>query len=331
MLPRATLAAHLRAAGALLALLLSAADAGAQDPERPAEPAPPPEPAPLPPHPLHRLTYDSTLGLRINPIGIEERLNLFLRRRLSADPSPLWRESSVSVGLTPTLTPSIIRLGPTFEIRPLTILSLSASGYFQSWLKTFKHLQSYPSATAEHSDDDRKAGGEADLDYGTTGAELQLRTQVLAKVGPIVLRGDVNLHRASVDLRDGDRVYYDPRADLLLPNGGWWLVSDTDLVWLTSYGLVAGARFNISNAFLRDRDFAPGEPTEDPNGALMRLGPILAYTFFDEPGAFFNKPTAIVMANWYLAHRYRTGEESSAALPYIALAFRFEGDLYRSD
>ncbi len=329
MLPRANLAALVRAAAALPALLLCTTGARAQDPE----PAPVPAPAPpLPaPHPLHRLTYDSTLGVRINPIGIEERLNVFFRRRLSADPSPLWRESSVAVGLTPTLTPSVIRLGPTFELRPLTILTLSASGYFQSWIKTFNHLQSYPSATAGHSDDDRQAGGDADLDYGTTGAEIQLRAQVLAKVGPIVLRGDVNLHRASVDLRDGDRVYYDPRADLLLPNGGFWLVSDTDLVWMSDFGLIAGARFNVSNAFLRDRDFAPGEPTDDPNGATMRVGPIFAYTFFDEPGAAFNKPTAIVMANWWLAHRYRTGEEGSAALPYIAVAFRFEGDLYRSD
>lgn len=293
----------------------------------------PPADAPAlpPPHPLHRLTYDSMLAIRINPLGIEERLNLFFRRRLSSDPSPLWRESSVSLGLTPTLTPSIIRLGPTFEFRPLTILSLSASGYFQGWLKTFDNLQSYPTPTAEHSDDARKAGGDLGLDYATTGVELQLRAQVLAKAGPIVLRGDVNFHRSSVDLRDGDRVYYDPRSDLLLANGGWWMVADADLVWMTDFGLIAGARFNVSNAFLSSDDFVPGEPTDDPNGAVTRVGPILAYTFFDEPGAVFNKPTAILIANWYLSHRYRTGEESSSALPYIAAAFRFEGDLYRSD
>ena len=58
---------------------------------------------------------------------------------------------------------------------------------------------------------------------------------------------------------------------------------------------------------------------------------MLAYTFFDDPDATFNRPTALLIANWWLAHRYRTGEENSAALPYIVLGFRFEGELYRAD
>ena len=288
-------------------------------------------PQPTGPHPRERITYDSTLGIRVNPLGIEERINVFARRRLYQDPSPLLREANVAVGLVPTLTPSIVRIGPAVEIRPLTILTLSAAGYVQGWMKTFNNLQSFPSPTAEHSDSDLRDGGDADRNYGTAGTELQLRAQLLAKAGPIVLRADGSLHTADVGLRSTDTVYYDPRSDLMVPDGGFWMVEDTDLVWLTDFGLIAGVRGTISTAFYRDEDFAPGETTDDPNGPTFRAGPILAYTFYDKPDALFNKPTAILIANWWLAHRYRTGEDVSAALPYIALAFRFEGELYRSD
>ena len=301
-----------------MAVVLSASGASAQAP-------------PDKPHQRERITYDSTLGLRVNPLGIEERINVFARRRLYADPSPLLREANLAVGLAPTITPSVIRVGPAIELRPLTILTLSAAGYAQTWMRTFNNLQSFPSPTADHSDDVLRAGGDAGRDYSATGVEVQLRAQLLGKVGPIVLRTDASFHNASVDLRSSDTVYYDPRSDLLLPDGGWWMVDDTDLVWLTSFGLIAGVRASVASAFFRDADFAPGEPTDDPNGPTFRVGPILAYTFFDRPSQVFNKPTAILIANWWLAHRYRTGEESSAALPYIALAFRFEGDLFRDD
>lgn len=36
------------------------------------------------------------------------------------------------------------------------------------------------------------------------------------------------------------------------------------------------------------------------------------------------------MAQWWLLHRFRTGEDVTQAYPYIAIAFRVEGDLFRS-
>ena len=283
------------------------------------------------PHPPYRVTYDSTLGIRVNPLGVEERLNVLFRRRLYSDPAPILREANVAAGVAPTFTPSIIRLGPVLEFRPLTLLTFSAAGYFQSWLPTFNNLQSLPTPTAPHSDDDLRAGGDAGESYGTTGAELQLRAQALGKVGPVVLRTDASFHLANVALEGEDTVYYEPRSDLVVPDGGWWFIDDTDLVVLTDFGLIAGARATISSAFYRDHDFAPNKPTNNPNNPTAHLNPIVTYTFFDRPGAVFNRPTVVFIANWWLAHRYRTGEESSAALPYLTLAFRFEGDLYRSE
>lgn len=287
--------------------------------------------APAPLVPRQRVVYENLLGVRINPLGIEDQLTLAYRARLHDDPAPLWRDAHVGVAFTPTLNPSLARVGGTVEIRPLTVLALSAGYYFVSFFGSQKQLQSYDTPTAAHSDSDLEAGDDAGRAYGTSGTEVQLRSQLLAKVGPIVLRNDTSFFGSKIDLERRDRLYYNVRSDLLVPNGGWSLTTDTDLVYLSSFGLIAGARASVGHAFYREGDYAPGEPIDNPNTPTVRAGPLFAYVFHDEPGARFNKPTVIAMASWWLSHRYRTGEDVSQGLPYIAIAFRFEGEIWSSD
>jgi hypothetical protein len=149
-------------------------------------------------------------------------------------------------------------------------------------------------------------------------------------VSSIVLRNETTFFAGQIDLRGDDRLYYNVRSDLLVPNGGWSMTSDIDLVWLSSFGLIGGVRASVGHAFYRPDDEAPGG-AGDASSPTVRAGPLLAYVFFDEPGAIFNKPTVIAMANWWLAHRYRTGEDVSQAIPYVAVAFRCEGELWRAD
>jgi hypothetical protein len=93
------------------------------------------------------------------------------------------------------------------------------------------------------------------------------------------------------------------------------------------WGLRLVARHSLSHAFYRRRDFLPGEPVSQPNGPTSRLGPAVTYTFFDRPGARFNRPTVFLLSQWWLRHRFRTGDQSSAGIPYLAIGFSFEGDL----
>ena len=53
----------------------------------------------------------------------------------------------------------------------------------------------------------------------------------------------------------------------------------------------------------------------------------MVYRLNDTTGTAFNQPTVFAMANWWLSHRYRTGEEVSQAFPYVLLGFAFNGDL----
>ncbi len=43
-------------------------------------------------------------------------------------------------------------------------------------------------------------------------------------------------------------------------------------------------------------------------------------------GAKFNTPTVFVLVQWYLKHRFRTGADTSQALPLIGVGFQMTGD-----
>jgi hypothetical protein len=83
--------------------------------------------------------------------------------------------------------------------------------------------------------------------------------------------------------------------------------------------------------------FRPGEDRGLEDNEHQRLGPFFAYTFFKKNYARFDQPTLIVIANWYLDHRYRQGQADSAivpgvfvpsrGVPYVILGFGFTSDL----
>lgn len=279
------------------------------------------EEKPPPPIPQHRIVYENLVGARLNPLGLEDLYNLSYRARLYASDSIALRDNAFAVGLSPTLSPAISRFGGHIEIKPLTVLSLSGGFYQVGYNTSFGTLQSFPDADVDYSDSTLNDRRDAGLNYPAKGFEVTLRATAVAKFWQIAVRSDTNAFYTDINLRGDDTVYYNQRVDLLLPDRGWGLTSDEDLAWVSDFGLVAGARYSIGNAFVDG---------EGP-GPIMRLGPVLAYTFFDEPGSSFNKPTIIGLFQWWLQHPSRTGQDVTQALPQITLAFRFEGELWRSD
>jgi hypothetical protein len=279
----------------------------------------------------HRIHYSSLLAARLNPLGLEEQIAVGYRLRLYESPKILWRDCFVGLDFTPVLNPAQVRVGAELTVKPIALLSLAARYSFLSWVGTFEYLQSYTSPHADHSDSALDEGKENDQNYATTGGQLQLHAQVLGKVGPIVLRNDLKLFHTDADLRSDDRVFYSITIDAMVPDGGWALTNDTDLVWMSSFGLVAGVRTSVVHAFYRDGDYLPGESTDNPNTPHVRVGPIVAYVFYDRPESWFNKPTVLVILNWFVKHRYRTGADVSQGMPYVVLGFRFSGDLWSRD
>lgn len=288
------------------------------------------------PPPANRLYLQSITALRLNPLGLLELITLSYRSRIMRSSKPLFQDNFAGAGLAIEATPAFFRAGPMIEIQPLSILRLWATYQVLGYFGSFNLMQSFASPNAEYSDSRIKELGDLPTkedggNYATTGTQFTAGANFQIKFGPVAARSQFRLVRSDYDLRDGDRVFYDQFYDVLVPNEGWYLTNDVDLLYVTDFGLAAGARYTATHAFYDERHFQPGEVDLDLNPTLHRVGPFLAYTLSKDPaGTFFNNPTILLIANWWLSHRYRTGEDVSVGLPYIVLGFMFTGDLWVS-
>ena len=284
------------------------------------------------PPPEDRLVYNSLAIARVNPIGGVEFFRLTYRKRLYLAQELALRDNYVGGGLSTSITPAYAKLGAIVETQPLTVLRLWAQFEVAGYYSTFSMVQSFADARDDYSDTELKARaelpvGEVNRNYATVGTHGTLGADIVAKFGPIAVRDFMRLTTARLNLRDLDVAYYDLQDDVLAPNGGIAFFNDTDVLYVSDFGLTAGVRFNVSHPFYDGRHFSGDASAENPNGPMTRVGPVIAYTFFSEDGAVFNNPTVLLIANWWLTHRFRTGADSSPLLPYIAVGFAFNGDL----
>ncbi len=287
------------------------------------------------PQPRQQLFYSSLTAVRVNPLGLLNNTFASYRFRLFQSDSDVLKQNFVGIGLVGALSPAWGRLGIMAEVQPLTILRLYAQYQFIGNFGSFDLFASFPSATSDYSDSqiDERSDQPGTENYATTGSLLTLGATLQLKVGPIALRSLFRAVRTDYDMREGDRVYYDQIYDMLMPDEGWMVVNDVDLFLVlqpSTYQLAIGARWTYSHSFYRDEDhFAPGEdPNNAPNNDIHRIGPIIAWQLRpNNPGSRFDRPTLILLAQWHAQHRWRTGADVSAALPYVGLAFKFQGDL----
>ena len=269
--------------------------------------------------PLHRFVHRNTLAIRVNPLGLLYDGRFVYRQRLYVAESTALRDNFLGIGIAPGASPAFARLGVIVEVQPATMLGFWAVYEYMQYFGTFNLLASYPSASANFSDSAIR--NRMPPPSTTGGTMLTFGANLNLKVGPIVLRSQAKLMAPDFKLRPGDTVLYDQFSDLLLANGRFTFTNDLDLLFQTRFGLVAGVRYNVGIPI-----YGP-ENTAKEDNSTHRLGPFVAYRFFDHDGARFNQPTIAVVINWYLKHRWRTGADSPAALPYMALAFNVVGDL----
>lgn len=285
------------------------------------------------PPPQHRLVYRNSLFVRMNPTGLIDEARISYRWRLYESESLALRDNFIGVGLAPTLSPAFGRIGLLVEAQPLSVLQLYGIYEWQGYFGGFNYLQSFPSPRGEFSDEILSQRGELPVgeplrNYATSGTQLTLGANLQFKFGPVVARSQFRLVRPNLELREGDRVFYDIYYDVMAPNGGWLFTNDADLAYMPGRtGLVVALRWTVTQALYGTEHYAPGEAQEDLNGPMHRVGPVLAYTFANEDGRRFNSPTVLVMANWWVAHRYRTGQQGSALMPLLAVGMSFTGDL----
>ncbi len=266
----------------------------------------------------HRWEWWSLSAARVNPVGLTLRFNTGYRMQLWERPGVLFEKSHLALKMAGEITPALTRLGGRIEVQPLAILRLHAEyQYFQSF-GTFQQLSSFEKSDVDYSDAALK---NPDRGYVTSGETLELGALLQAKVGAIAVRNDIKGYRHRIDLKGYDHYLYNRSLDMLLPNGGWAVTNDLDLIYLTNFGLKLGARYTYTDVNYADTaDEARFSPTH-------RLGPAILYSFAEKPtGALYQGPTLVLLSQWWLQHRYRTGQAVSQALPYLVVGIVQKGD-----
>lgn len=280
------------------------------------------------PPPKHRLVYRSLTVARYNAIGLLSDFRLFYRYRLFYNEKLALRDNFLAVGINPAISPAFGRVAAMVEVQPLSVLTLWASYEFVGYFGAFNVMRSFRSAGDDYSDTELKRRRA----YVTWGTQFNTGANLLLKFGPVVIRNQFRAMYADAQLRDGDRVFYDLTFDIAAPNRGWFINHDADLLYKTDFGLLAGVRYTITDAFYGPEHVRAGESyRNDANGPMQRLGPFVAYTWRERDGAMFNAPTVFLIVNWWLQHRWRTGADVNQALPFIAAGFQFAGDLLGGD
>ena len=216
------------------------------------------------------------------------------------------------------LSPAYARLGGRLEVQPLAIVRLHAQYQYVQTFGLFQSAASFEEPTADYSDEELK---DRDKDYVTGGGLLEIGALLQAKVGPIAIRNNTVSQRFNMVLRADDWYLYDRTLDTLMENGGWSLTNETDLLYVTNFGLTAGLRYTHTNAFYTSADKDPEKLPHD------RVGPAVLYRFGEKkPGAMYQPPMVFLLAQWWLRHPYRTGQKSAQGLPLTAVGIIQEGD-----
>lgn len=297
----------------------------------------------VPPAGWRLFMSDLTL-FRLNPIGLETRFKLGLQKRLYKSDKTVTRNNYMFLGSFVRINPATAILGLGGELQPAAIFNVRASAEIQQFFGTFGFLQSFRSANANFSDQTLKDLRDDPVrkPQSTHLLHAQIQPTIQLKVGPIALKSQLQLdYWVLGNVRDGETTVYEATYDTLLPDKGWTLATDTDLLYMGKPGLAIGLRHSYVRPFYKVRHFLDAQDyvRYDQANEHSRIGLIAAYTLKDIGPAKFNKPTVLLIASWYTDHRYRLGQPdqlptigraddyTSRAFPYLLVGFAFESDL----
>jgi hypothetical protein len=287
-----------------------------------------------------RLVFSDLTVFRTNPLGLQTMARFGLEKQLYESTAPVAEHNFWFGGIYPRLDPVSVHLGVGGELQPLSIFNLRGFIEAEQYFGDIGFLQSFKTATANYSDERlRDISALADKSWIIRGS---LQPLVQMKLGPIAARARFQLDYWSLALRPGDKVAYEAQLDTLLPDNGFTLSSDEDLLYIGHPGLAIGLRHSWVHPFYRSEHFLNrnDEKAYDDDNAHQRLGLLAAYTLYDRPHTAFNKPTVVLIASWYLSHRWRTGRPDHTDIsgdinnndfispwtPYVVVGFAFESD-----
>ena len=269
-----------------------------------------------------QLWYSSATFARVNPLGLISYFKLGYRRRLEISDTAFGRDTYFFIGPSLQVSPAFGRIGVHAEIEPVALLRFSATYEFVGYFGSFDQIMGFPGSNVNFSDSELARLGDLGNNAQRLGGVFTASAQFKFKLGPVAVRSTLVAAQYDLALPTGDLTFYDQTYDRLVSDGGWLIQNDNDVMAVLEH-LRAGVRYTYSNSFHADAEL-------EGDGAIPhhRLGPLFAWQFHDHNDrARRDRPTIFVVAQWWLQHPYRTGQDSHQGLPLIAAGLSFEGDL----
>lgn len=293
-----------------------------------------------------RLVVSDLTIFRLNPTGLETRARIGVQKKIYPSAKKVTENNFWFAGAFPKINPASAHLGIGGELQPASIFNVRTFFEVQKYFGSFGYLQSFTSANTNYSDatlaENKDMPTPATEPQSASGMRFSVQPMLQLKFGKIAFRSLAMFDYWNVSVRDGDTVAYEPTVDTLLPDQGWTVTTDTDLLYVPKDrgGLAAGLRHTWVKPIYAGKHFTDttDENNYDGQNSHQRLGLFAAYTIKDEGPSRFNKPTVILILSWYLTHKYRAGEPGTLdpghdaddyrtrAFPYIVLGFAFESD-----
>jgi len=273
--------------------------------------------------------YRSTTALRYNPLGLSTFFRLgYQRPLLGPRDNILLQRTYIGVHAVTTVTPAYVRGGIRFDVQPLAFLQFLFAYEGMGLFGTYDSIQSFKRASEEFGDVAQAARGKQGLSYPTSGAIFTAETILQAKLGPFLLVSDTSFIHTDFKIRSGDRFYADLPLSMLAQDNGWQVTNETDLSFVTSFGLAVGVRHGVYHTFFDAGLIQGDEKRANEITPTEFAGPLIAWVFGEYNGPKkFNAPTVFLNVNWWIRNPYRTGIEVSPLVAYVIAGFTFRGTL----
>lgn len=284
-----------------------------------------------PPAPPNTRLYLQDLSIfRLGPLGLETQNRLVFQKRLMDSESVLFRDTFANGALALKLNPAYFKVGPTVDIQPIALLNVRVGYEYMRYFGGFGYLQSFdePQLLADGSSpfeaSVRDANDEAGLNYVTSGHHFFVEPTFQIKVSKVAVRSKTSVEiwrMALVDMNgDGqtDTVFYDATLHTLVPAAGTVVANDSDLLYASGNHLTAGVRLSV---------VSPSYEGDAMDGGVMKLGPLVAWSFHTRDYGKFNKPTLLFVGGWYLKHP----NEVESAFPYLLLGYAISTDFLKNE
>jgi hypothetical protein len=179
--------------------------------------------------PRPRAEVHESLGSGVNPLGLQNGLDVAWRWPLSRSRRPLLADAHASVGLADRLSPAYNRLGAFVEIAPLSVLDVRLGVEPVLYFGTFSAMLGFPGYDAPFGDaalDVLRAHGRA---VSGLGGRAYVAPTVKGRVGRLVARAHAELEWWRAE-QPGAAFFYEPARDTLLDARGDRMVWTETLV-----------------------------------------------------------------------------------------------------